>query len=95
VNGLHGMPVLKPWRRSWMLTETRTTGEIKFRKNGTSLEIWIRINGKPQRFSVTRAELLDFLNSPYDIGRDGFPETTLHADSDGNTEETDVKTTYA
>jgi hypothetical protein len=85
----HKLPLLKPWRKSGLLTETRTTGEILLRKNGTQLDIWIRVNGEPQRFSVNRAELLAFLGAPSYVGSGDFYEATVHAESDDNTEEID------
>ena len=75
------LDAMRTWRRSWLLSETRTYGDIVLRKNGTELDMWIRINGEPQRFSVNQAELVDFLTASNDVMR------TLSAASDNNTEE--------
>lgn len=79
---LHGTSELKlnPWRKSGLLTSTRTVGQIALRKNGTGIDIWIRIDGKPQWFAVDRANLINFLFSD-------TSDVILHAQSDGNTEE--------
>ena len=46
---------LRPWRLSGMLTPTRTVGEVGFRRNGTSLDIWLRVNGHPTWVSLPSA----------------------------------------
>jgi hypothetical protein len=62
-----------------MLTNERTFGQVGFIKNGGSLDIWIRIDGRPRWFSVSRAELAAFLASD-------DKETILSAESNGNSE---------
>ncbi len=80
---------LKPWRLSRMLTFTRTVGEMGFRKNGTELDIWLRVNGEPHWFSVSQNKLAEFLvptpGKPFGGHGD---EVVLHAESDGNAEDT-------
>jgi len=71
---------LGPWKLSGMLTFTRTRGEIGFRKNGTALDIWIRVNGKETWYSVPFKELVGFLLTP------GETMEVLDAESDGNAE---------
>jgi hypothetical protein len=83
--------LLKPWRLSGLLTPTRTVGQILLRKNGTMLDIWIRVKGKPERISVSRFDLKDFL--PGDVDRwsaENDKELLLLAESDGNAEEVSV-----
>jgi hypothetical protein len=71
---------LLPWALSGNLTGTRTVGEVGFNKNGSALDIWIRIDGKPRWFAVQREALLLFLASSESEGR-------LDATSDGNAED--------
>ncbi len=71
---------LQPWRASRPLSATRTTGEIGLHKDGTRLDIWIRVDGKLRWYAVDLAALGGFLAMPY-------TETCLHAESDGNAEE--------
>jgi len=51
---------LKKWVCSGLLTITRTIGELGFRKNGSYIDIWIRVNGKETWYSVDRDELKNF-----------------------------------
>jgi hypothetical protein len=81
------MRALKPWRLSRMLSFTRTVGEIGLRKNGTQLDIWVRVNGKPTWFSVRQSEIVEFL-APGDGPFSGHgTETVLRAESDCNAED--------
>ena len=70
---------LRPWILSGVLTHTRTVGEIGFNKNGTELDIWIRVNGDVSRYSVHRDYLIEFLEG-------GDKSTVLVPESDGNAE---------
>ncbi len=71
---------LKPWRSFPLIGITRTQGQIELAKNGTSLDIRMRVNGKWAWFAVSLAEVRYFLK--------GDDETVLlRADSDGNAEE--------
>lgn len=70
---------LMRWRRSFQLTAERTIGQLGLRKNGTNLDIWLRVDGVPRRFSVNRAELSDSLASV-------DAEHIIYAESDGNSE---------
>ncbi len=69
---------LKRWRLSGT-TPTRTIGELQLRKNGTALDIWIRVNSRPRWFAIQASDLEDFLQNS-DI------ERTFQAESDGNAE---------
>lgn len=74
------MRKLKKWKYSNVLTLTRTFGELRFRKNGTELDIWLRVNDKENWYSVHRDKLVEFLtNSKKE-------EIILKAISDGNVE---------
>ena len=68
-----------PWRSSYMITDTRTQGEIGFHKNGTALDVWLRIDGRPRWFAVEIDALKGFLASDDD-------GTVLRCESDGNAE---------
>lgn len=70
---------LKPWRQSGVLTSTRTAGEVGFHRNGSALDIWIRVNGQPLWYGIDHDELLAFLNSDR-------TECKLFAASDNNWE---------
>jgi len=72
---------LRPWRLSGFLTCTRTRGEIGFRKNGTSIDIWVRVNGELRWYAVRAKELVGFLLTPDET------MDILEAESDGNAEE--------
>lgn len=76
-----------------MTTFTRTRGEIDFNFNGTSLDIWIRINGRPRWFAVEYKELLRgiilYLTAT-SVDRKQYMNIILGADSDGN-EEQDIE----
>jgi hypothetical protein len=75
--------------RPWTGYETgRTSGEVRFRRNGTSVDIWMRIAGREQWISVPAKELAIFLTGSYDenwVPEHG-KEITLPAISDGNAE---------
>jgi hypothetical protein len=71
--------ILKPWEPWGQLTPTRTVGQLGFNKNGTAVDIWIRIDGKSTWFAVDGAELKQFLNSEHE-------SVILEARSDGNAE---------
>jgi len=75
---------LKKWKRSYLCTNTRTTGQMLFNKNGTELDFWLRVNGKETWYSVHRQDLIDFLNSDE-------KERVLNAASDGNAEDEEQK----
>ena len=75
---------LKPWRLSGMLTATRTIGQVGMRKNGTMLDIWLRVNGKPVWFAVRAREVADFLVVEWPDGHGD--EIILDAESNGNAE---------
>ncbi len=79
------MKDLKPWRLSGMLTFTRTVGEVALHRNGTMLDIWVRVNGKPVWFTVRAGEVREFLAGDWvpNHGR----TAVLHAESDGNAEQ--------
>jgi hypothetical protein len=62
-----------------MLTATRTLGAIGFNKNGTSLDIWLRVNGEPRWFGVEISAVRGFLASD-------DKATLLWCDSEGNAE---------
>ena len=71
---------LQPWRKSGMLTWTRTVGQIGLRKNGGDLDIWIRVEGQPRWFALQLADVRRFLHSDeHDV--------VLQASSDGNAED--------
>lgn len=72
---------LRPWRKSGLLTPTRTYGDVGIRRNGSMLDIWIRVNGSPSWFAVNAESLQFFLSGHY-----GAEETILPAESDGNAE---------
>lgn len=76
---LNQLQVLKPWQLSYSLTPTRTVGQILLRKNCTQVDIWIRVNGKPTRFSVNRQEIINFLCADNQ-------DVILSAESDNNAE---------
>ena len=77
---------LKPWCLSGMLTFTRTAGEIGLRKNGTQLDIWLRVDGKLVWFAVRAREVAEFLAAAQ--WPDGHGDyVILQAESDGNAEE--------
>lgn len=70
---------LKPWQQSCLLTPTRTTGQVAMRRNGTALDIWLRVDGQPRWFAVDMDEVVMFLNS-------GASAAVFAAQSDGNAE---------
>jgi hypothetical protein len=70
---------LLPWRLSGGLTATRTRGQIGLRRNGTQIDIWIRVDGEPQWFSVNARDLGAALGA-------GEEQSLLAAESDGNAE---------
>jgi hypothetical protein len=81
---------LKPWELSNMLTLTRTIGEIRFKRNGTYVDIHIRVNGEETWYAVDSDELMKFLivskrkEERYRAFRSD--EIILSAKSDGNAE---------
>jgi len=70
---------LQPWRLSHMLTHTRTVGQIGLRKNGTSINVRVRVDGKPIWFAFDGRDLERFLESD-------SKSVVLSAESDGNAE---------
>ena len=72
--------VLEPWHLSGELTPTRTVGEIGFHRNGSAMDIWIRVNGRFEWFAVDNLELQQGLREA-----GGF--FVLRATSDRNAEE--------
>ena len=77
---------LAKWRRAWVPTHTRTLGEILFNKNGSCVDIWIRVNGELRWFGVDQAALSQFLRERVEPP---FSQEwmVLVASSDGNAEE--------
>lgn len=71
---------LKLWELSGMLTNTRTVGEVGFNKNGSFVDIWIRVNGEPRWCAVDAKELQKFLADTEQ------KNIILRARSDGNAE---------
>lgn len=71
--------ILSPWRLSYLLTNTRTVGEIGLNKNFDSLDIWIRVNGEPKWFAVPVGDVEDFLRSDHEAA-------VFRAESEGNAE---------
>ena len=72
---------LNPWRLLGLLTFTRTRGQVGLRKNGSMLDVWVRVDGTPRWIALSRRDVQDFLASD-DV------ERVLYAESDGNAEET-------
>ena len=72
---------LEPWEPRESLWQ-RADGEIGFRKNGDSLDIWIRITGRPTRFSVSLKQLIGFLLTPGDTME--VLEAESNGDADGD-----------
>lgn len=72
---------LARWALTGMLTPTRTHGQIGLNKNGGFIDIWVRVNGKPQWIAVHKDELQQFLSD------NNLKSTKLYAESDGNAEE--------
>jgi hypothetical protein len=71
---------LAPWKKSYQRTATRTYGEVGLRKNGSVLDIWIRVKGKPRWVRVSAQDVQAFLGSDEKT-------TVLYAESDGNAED--------
>ena len=71
---------LQPWRRFGVPTFTRTIGQLAFRKNGTMIDIWLRIDGKPRWFAVRSCDLVAFLAD------DTQKVAIMSAESDSNAE---------
>lgn len=71
---------LRPWELSGMLTPTRTVGQVGLHRNGTEIDVWVRVDGRPCWFAFSRTDLERFLGT-------GTDWAVLAADSDGNVEE--------
>lgn len=81
------MTDMQPWRPSGM-TEGRTKGAIVLHMNGSFLDIWIRVDGKPRWFAVQTDRLREFLDQMEELhpGIKRDPWATLSAESSGNAE---------
>ena len=59
-------PVLTPgghhrYRASEIAQITRNVGEVVLNKNGSELDVWLRVNGRSHGFSTNRADVERFL----------------------------------
>jgi hypothetical protein len=73
-------PELTKWILSGILTRTRTRGEVMLIKNGSFVDIWMRINGKDQWIGIPIDGVTKFLLSG------NVSRVILPAESDGNAE---------
>ncbi len=73
------MQKLKKWRRSGILTNTRTTGQVSINCNGDFVDIWLRVNGREVWVAVLRKDILSAINNNGNF-------IVISADSDGNSE---------
>lgn len=70
---------LAKWRKSGMLTNTRTVGQIAINCNGDFVDIWIRVKGRETWYAVLKRDLLNAINN-----NESF--AIVEAYSDGNAE---------